>query len=137
MIIDLLGIVPDGSTLDRSRVPDNPRQRVRLVQGSTLVFRLKVLSPAGVPVDLSTDPAVTLYLTVKKDPTCAAIALVAAGSLDPLVAKNYATFTLTPSATKGLSPGLYAYDVWLTYNGVRDAIIPASSLHVEPGLRLP
>lgn len=137
MVIDLLGVVPDGSTPDDLRVPTNPRRRARLVQGSSLSFRLIVMTQGGVPIDLAADPDVTLYLTIKKTARDAESKLVIQGSLDQARSKSAATFVALPAATKYLDPGLYVYDVWLTYWGVRDCILPASQLHVEPGLRLP
>ena len=137
MVIDLRGVVPDGSVCDDKRLLENPRKPMRFVQGSTLVVRLSVFTAAGAPVDLADDPGVTLYLTVKKPPPSSTTVLAVTGSLDALAGKNRATFSLTPVATKYIEPGRYAYDVWLTYNGVRDAIIPTSSLHIEPGLKLP
>jgi hypothetical protein len=137
MVIDLLGIVPNGSTHDDLRAPANPRKRATLVQGSTLAFRLKILTQDGVPVDLAADPAATLYLTVKKTARDTESKLLIVGVPDPSIGKNAATFSADPTATKYLDPGLYVYDVWLTYAGVRDCILPASQLHIEPGLRLP
>lgn len=137
MVIDLLGIVPDGSTRDDLRVPANPRKRARLVQGSTLWFRLAIMTQGGVPVDLASDPAATLHLTIKKTARDTENKLLIVGVLDPATGKNAATFAADPTATKYLDPGLYVYDVWLTYAGVRDCILPASQLHIEPGLRLP
>lgn len=137
MFIDLLGVVPDGSNRDDLRVPANPRKRARLIQGSSLSFRLSVVTQGGVPVDLAADPDATLHLTVKKTARDADSKLVIVGSLDPATGKNTAIFTAAPTATKYLDPGLYVYDVWLTYSGVRDCILPASQLHIEPGLRLP
>jgi hypothetical protein len=137
MVIDLIGVVPDGSTYDDLRVPSNPRKRARIIQGSSLAFRLTVVTQSGVPVDLAADPSITLHLTIKKTSWDAESRLLLTGSLDSAAGKNAATFAAAPAATKYLAPGLYVYDVWLTYMGVRDCILPASQLHIEPGLRLP
>jgi hypothetical protein len=132
---DILGIYEDGSDRD-IRLPSNVRIPLKMTQGSTLLVRLRVLTTAGVPVDLAASSA-TVYLTVKRHASNGAGDLAVTGELTPIFGVNRAAFTLQPSNTKFLTPGRYVYDVWMVHTGGRDALVPMSQFELEPAIQLP
>jgi hypothetical protein len=45
---------------------------------------------------------------------------------------------MVPATTKLLTPGRYAYDIWLTdAAGLRNAVVPVSPFILEPSVTFP
>ena len=136
MNINLIALLNDGSP-PRAGVLTDARQTVTLPQGSDVSLRVAVVTPTGAPVDLS-QPGTELILTCKRKPLYQ-VAIVKRANLTQ--GRGIGVFTLEPGDTWGLVPGQYLYDVWLTLDGARSAVIPASMLQltasVAPVPRVP
>lgn len=123
MQISLTAVLEDG-TPRRGLVPADPRQTLRIPQGSDVTIVVSVVTPGGNSVDL-TGAGTELLLTIKKNPRF---------NFDswPRITKkatlgsNVGTFLLEPGDTHNWLAGVYAWDVWLTKDGSRDAVIPTS-----------
>lgn len=119
MKINLVGVLEDGSPR-QGGVPDNPRTTLEIPKGSSVELVTRVITPAGVPVSLNGD-GTELLLTIRRkpdhDPKIVRKAVIAGGQ---------GTFVLEPGDTRLWNPGLYGWDVWLTKNGERNAVIPLS-----------
>lgn len=126
MLISLTGILEDGSTR-RSNVPSDARTTINLPQGSDVVLSVKVVTPAGNPVDM-TGAGTELLLTIKKNPTLYYDwpRIVKKATL----AGNVGTFLIEPGDTHDWAAGRYYFDVWLTKGGNRDEVIPTSVLNL-------
>jgi len=125
MQILLTGIVED-STPRKIGVPPNARATVSLPKGSDLTLTVKVITPSGNAVDLG-GAGTGLSLTVRKKPYRYDYPrIVKLASLSG----NVGTFLIEPGDTHDFCPGMYVYDVWLTKDGSRDAVIPTSSFQV-------
>jgi len=125
-------VLDNGS--DRSlSVPANPRQALRMTQGSTMLLILKVVHNDGTPVALTAAPVFAIKKTGRQDQAD----VLLTSTLAPIRGVNYAVVTIDATATKYMEPGRFVYDVWLTQDGSRDPIIPYSQFVLEPGLQLP
>jgi hypothetical protein len=119
MRIDLTGVLEDGSPR-RIEITD-ARTTLTVQQGGDLELVVRVVRPNGQAVVLNSSGA-ELLLSVKKRTTESPPRLVKTATLGT----DRGTFLLEPADTKFLSPGKYVYDVWLTLDGNRDAVIPTS-----------
>lgn len=125
MLISLTGILDDGST-HRASVPSDPRQTLNIPQGSDVTITVRIVTPAGNTVDLS-GAGTEVLLTIKKNPKLFHDSwprITKAATL----AGNVATFQLEPGDWYNWAAGRYSWDVWLTKDGSRDAVIPTSPL---------
>ena len=127
MKITLTGVVEDGT--DRaSDVPANPRTPLVVPLGVDLEVELTVVTADGGAVTPD-----SVVLTVKKKATDTQAAITKSG----VVGASTTIFTLAPTDTKDLEPGLYAYDVWVTVSGKRDPVIPTSPFILEAAVTRP
>lgn len=127
MKIALTGVLEDGS--DRAAdVPANPRTPMVVPLGVDLTVELTVVSADG-----AVQTPDSVVLTVKKKATDTQAAITKSG----VVGAETTVFTLAPSDTKDLEPGLYAYDVWATTSGKRDPVIPTSPFILEAAVTRP
>lgn len=130
MQVNLIGVIENGLVPSMS-VPANPRVAIRTVRGSDLLVRLQIYYRSGGVVDLSTgSPA--LVLTVRKKTTDTQWVISRAGVVAD-ARQGVVTFAILPSDTRGatVTPGTYAYDVWLLQAGVRNAVLPMSPFIIE------
>lgn len=138
MVIDLLGVFDDGSPLAPT-VPANPRQQINVVQGASITIRGTYVRNDGSPVWLAQDPNFSLVLSVSKNTfqSNGFPLLKFTGVLDPTRGVNAANFTIAPGELRFYtSPGRYVYDVWLTYQGVRNPVNPLAPFVVQPAALL-
>ena len=132
MNIDLTGLLDDASPLGAG-VQWNPRRPIRFTQGASVRLRLTVIRRDGTAVNLALDPSTVLEFNVKKTSLDDKISTLSkTGVLVPTEANNRADFTIAPTDTKFVQPGRYIYDVWLTYLGERNPVVPASLCAIEP-----
>lgn len=124
MIINLVGLLDDGAPLSPG-VEGNPRRAVQLTRGSNVTLKVTAFTPQGVAVDFTGG---SLVFTVKKNPDDSTAVI----SKTATIAATLATFALLPADFRNMEPGNFAYDIWLTRGGSRDAIIPLSPLWLEP-----
>lgn len=124
-VVELVGVVDNGTAVAPG-VPTNPRKPISHTRGGSLTVRVTVVGSDGSMVTLT---GATLALTIKKKPS----------DYVPDISKTganyggaYSEFSLTPADTKNLEPGLYAYDVWLSKDGQRTPVVPASPFWLEP-----
>lgn len=126
MVIDLLGVVEDGSPADPS-VPSNPRRAVSVVFGESVLIRLNVVNRSGQRRDLTN---ATITLSIKRAP-----------SHEPVIEKQAtipgsdsdAEIAVDPSDYSQLRQGgeRLVYDVFLVDGAVRAAILPLAHWTVE------
>lgn len=129
MLLDLTGVYQDGSALD-AQVPSNARQALAFVQGATVRLRMRVVTSAGVPVDLFTGGWSLVWAAKKVRNGCA---FKRQGSLVINDGPGRVDFLLTATETAKLKTGKYAYDVtMLGPGGVQEPVVPYSELVVEP-----
>lgn len=138
MVVDLIGIVDGGGPRDPN-LPLFAQKQINMVSGSSVTVRISVFREDGTPIPLAADPSLLLTLAVSRSSYDYAPIpqLKKQASLAPLVAPNAATFAIIPSDTKFLPPGRYVFAVWMTYQGVRDAVVPLSPFVIEPAGLLP
>lgn len=138
MIADVLGVWDDAAPrpVDGS-VPANPRVQLRLTLGASYTLRLTVVTRGGVALDFGRDPEVSLIWTVKKTTNEWSPTLKKTGTPVPSRGRNCADFSLVPNDTKFLQPGVYVYDIWVTFLGERNPVIPTSPFLLEPAATLP
>lgn len=121
MKITLTGLLDDGSPR-RPGVID-PRETITFPQGSDVTLVVSIITPTGSPVPLG-GSGVELLLSVKKrtldQPSRIKKLAVLSGTAG--------TFTVEPADTRWLAAGQYVFDVWLTKDGDRNAVIPTSQL---------
>lgn len=129
MILDLTGVYQDGSRLD-AEVPHNARQALALIQGATVLLRLRVVTSAGAPVDLFAGGWSLVWSAKKVRNGCA---FKRQGSLVVSEGPGRADFLLTATETAKLKTGKYAYDIFmLGPGGQQEPVVPYSELVVEP-----
>jgi len=131
MIVRVTGVLQDGTPL-RPGVPTNPRAAVSVPRGSDVQIVVTIVTPGNVAVPLTGDGTEVL-LTVKKRPDDGRPEFVKAAS----VSGNVATFLIQPGDTRWMDPGLYGWDVWLTKDGLRDAVVPLSPFILEEANQTP
>jgi len=127
MQISLTAVLEDG-TPRRGLVPADPRQTLRIPQGSDVTLRVSVVTPGGSLVDL-TGAGTELLLTIKKNPKLWHDSWPRVTKKASVVA-GIGVFLLEPGDTHDWLAGMYAWDVWLTKDGSRDAVIPTSPLQL-------
>ena len=132
MVIDLLGILEDGSPRS-PLLPPFAQKQVNIVAASSATFRISVVCADGTPVALAEDPALILTLAVSESSYMSPLPnLKKQAVLTPLAGINTATFSLSPGDTKFAPPGRYVYAVWMTYRNERNAVIPVSPFVIGP-----
>ncbi len=137
MYVDALGIWDDGS--NRSPVlPSNTRATMSLIRSASTFVRLTVKRNDGTLLDFrDSNPAVTLKLYVRRNARDGGYVLQSTGTVVATEGPGRALFTITSDQTKLIQPGRYLYDVWLTYDGTKNALIPLSTFILQPGLSQP
>lgn len=129
MLLDLIGVYQDGSA-PASSVPFDPHQPLSFVQGATVLLRMRVVSTAGVPVDLFSGGWSLVWSAKKVRNGCA---FKRQGALIITDGLGRVDFLLTAAETAKLKVGKYAYDVFmLGPGGVQEPVVPYSELVVEP-----
>jgi len=130
MLISLTGVLEDG-TPRGSDVPPSAAQTIAFPQGSDVTLRVSVVNAAGIPVDLSAS-GTSLTFSVKK--------VTWPFEVVPRVTKvaaftnarwGVAEFTIRPGDMWYLKPGDWLYDIWLTLDGARNAVVPTSRLVLQ------
>lgn len=125
MKISLVGVLEDG-TPRRTGVPVNPRNTITIQQGANVTIEITAKTSSGTIIDFGAVGTV-VAMSIKKKPADQPAAIYKTATRSGTLA----TFALVPTDTKNLTPGRYVYDVWLTFGGLRDAIIPLSTLILE------
>lgn len=131
MNLSLTGVLEDGSPRGAS-VPNNPRRALNVPLGGDVSLALSMVKADGAPLTLAGGDVV--LLTVKKKPSDQQAVFQKTGAH---TSTGLATFTLVPTDTKQLTPGLYCYDVWVTFGGKRSPLVPVSPFQLEPAATLP
>jgi len=122
----------DGTTPNASLVPLDPRKRLELPVGMNAQLPILVLLPSGAPVKLA---GMTLTLTVKKRPTDGVAFPAVTATIPSPAQPGMAVFSILGVKTKGLNPGTYLYDVWISDgSGNSQAVVPASPLVFTPSI---
>lgn len=127
MVINLVGLLEDGSPPTPSRF--NPRTTLTIPLYSDATINVTVVTPSGASVPLA---GTNMTLTVKKRPTDSVALVSKAG----VYGSGQHVFTLAPVDTKQLTPGRYTFDAVLVQTigvGVtrRSSVIPLSTLVLE------
>lgn len=140
----LAGNVDDGSVVAPGNILPTG-QSLTFPRGGSGTFEITVTTNAGIPVDLSTDPAFTLTLTVRASltplnpPTTIALQKVVSGpwvAANPTTPRNMVSIGLAPGDTRLLNPQRYWYDIWLVFQGNRYQVAPASVIALLPSVGL-
>lgn len=130
MVIELLGVLENGTNQLDPHVPTNPRTTLTVPQGSTVTVVLTVQDPQGVTINLAAATAVKL--TMKKRPQDQPPIIQLIGSAVPL-RPNVVAFTIPIQATNRLEWGRYCYDIWmLGPDGAANQVMPVSPFVVAP-----
>ena len=124
MKICVTGVLEDG-TPRQPNVPVNPRVHLNVPRGTDLELEVAVVTPLGIPVSL-TGVGTELLFTLKKSPQEDPPRITKTATLSG----NTGTFLIVPADTQRLQPGLFGWDVWLTKDGLRDAVIPLSPFNL-------
>lgn len=136
MVIDLLGVLEDGSPR-AAWVPANPRAALRLPRAGDVTVRVTVVRADGSPVDLTGKTvALTLVRTTRQEGVVPPGLQVTASGPATGGPPNVAALALSSAQTKALEARRYVYDVWLNASGVRDVLVPLSECVVEPAAAL-
>jgi len=128
MYLRLLGILDDGSPRSPALAGDN-RFPVLWRRGEDVTVEIRVVTNAGVPVDLS---AATLTLTVRRRTGISDALLTKTGAQQLAIAQNVATFSFAASDSNTIQPGAYVYDVSLAQAGATRFIVGTSRFRLEP-----
>ena len=130
MVIELLGVLENGTNPLDVQIPSNPRTTVTVPQGSTVTVVLTVKDPQGLTINL---PAATsVKLTMKKRPQDQPPIFQLTGSAVPL-RPNVVAFDVPTLATNRLEWGRYCYDIWmLGPDGAANQVMPVSPFVVAP-----
>jgi len=130
-VLNMIGVLNNGSRLDESLVPTNPRTPIRYTVGSSLTINVALLYPDGQAVDLTNgSPVTTLTVKITSDDDTPQEKIT--GTILGQPTAGIVTFALVPTAFRTLDPGRYIYDIWLVQSGNRDPVIPASPFYLEP-----
>jgi hypothetical protein len=124
MLTRLTGLLNNGAPF-RSGVSRDPRVTIEIPQGTDLEIQMRVVTPDGQAVPLD-ESGTELLLTIRKRSNQDWPRIIKAAS----VSGTTGTFLIEPGDTHDWAPGQYAYDVWLTRNGARDAVISTSTFRV-------
>ena len=126
----LTGVLEDGTTHRSPSVPENPRVELSIIQHSSAEVIVRIVNPAGTPVD-STG---TATLTIKQKPqdgeTLASLVGAWATDLGPGVAR----FTWLPTTMNYNPWGRYIYDVKLVVGSAVNYVVPASPFRLAPAV---
>lgn len=126
------GFYLDGTEFAPGVDPSPPR-RLRLQRGTLLVVRLRVTTPRGVPVDLSS--ASPVRLSVRKNPAAftAPAAIQSVGAIPVGSPRGSISFTIAPEATANLPPGDYVWDVLAQFpGGAWETLVGSSPFLISP-----
>jgi len=135
MNIDLIGVLQDGSPLAPG-VPANACKSISLVAGANTTIRLRVLTPAGVPVDLTTG-LTSLVMAIRQRLLGAVATVNKAATLMPADGRERADFVFGATDLRRLAAGRYVYDVWMQKSLANDLIVPPSELVIVPASPVP
>ena len=119
MKITLTGLLDNGAPR-RPGVVD-PRRTVSFPRGSDVRLVVSVITPSGTPVPLS-GAGVELLLSVKRRATEYPPRLVKKAVLSA----SSGEFTFGPGDTRWMQAGQWVYDIWLTKDGERNAVVPTA-----------
>lgn len=134
MVIELLGVLENGTNPLDVHVPSNPRTTVTLPQGATARIVLTVKDPQGVTIDLTA--ATSVKFTMKKRPQDQPPIFQLTGMAVPL-RPNVVAFDVPIIATNRLEWGRYCYDIWmLGPDGAANQVMPVSPFVVAPSSTL-
>jgi hypothetical protein len=132
MIVDMLGIIEDGSP----RAPTTPTtagSQLQFAAGEDVTVRLRVITPAGVPGDTTS----TYTLTIKKRSTDGVAVASVVGVAAPLSGSGHLEFDITSQMTKLQPPGRYVFDVWRDDGSTKQPVVPLLPLLLRPRGLLP
>lgn len=129
MIINLVGLLDDGTPLAEGLAPRNPRTAITLPFGGSVTIRFTAKTPMGADVPLVA-PNV-LKLTVKKRPADSKIF-----DRTATIVNGVAEFDITPADMKQQDPGYFVYDIWHTdVANKTNPVMPLSPLYLEAASR--
>lgn len=132
MIIDLLGIIEDGS-LRAPTIPIIAGHELRFAAGEDVTVRLTVVKPTGEPGDVTS----TYTLTIKKRSLDDFALVTAVGVAQPLDGPGRLNFTISSTLTKDTEPGRYVYDVWRNDGSTKMQIVAPLLVVIRPRCLLP
>lgn len=126
VVLDLIGIVDDGSLADPT-LPDNPRKAVSVVFGESVDIRLQVVNRDGSPRDLSN---AAVELNIKREPEGESV-VKKTFTNQPAKGRTDATVVTDDYRQLRAVGEQLIYDIFLTDGAGRVAIIPLSRWAVE------
>jgi hypothetical protein len=132
MVIDLLGVIEDGTTR-ASTVPKIAGREIQFAAGETVTVRLTVVKPDGEPADT----VATYTLTIKKRTKDGDALAAKNGTPMPLDGPGRLNFTIASNDTKDAEPGRYVYDIWRIDGTNKMPVISALPVLLRPRCLLP
>lgn len=131
LVLELTGVLEDGSGPRSSLVPLKPQKTLRVPYGSDFQVNLRILKPSGAPVVLTGG---SVLFTLKKKPSDTLALISRAATLDA-PSSGQCSFRFVPIDTKNIEPAFYAYDIWFTDSGGnRNAVVPTSPFYLDPAV---
>lgn len=131
----LLGVVDDGSDYN-PRVPSNTSVTLHLMQGLDHSIEVTLVFPSNVPVNLPKDASWSAEIVIRpRMDAFSAPRIIKAATL-----KAHTTNVLSLSipssdiSSTRLPSGMYFYQVVVTYQSKRYAVIPLSPCVLQPSL---
>ncbi len=126
MVIELLGIVQDGSRRSPA-VPRVIRKQLDVIRGTDFTVRLKLRYPSNRPVSLeSGTPVTTLYVrSHPDDEDDDALLTVVATAATPRD-EGVTVFTFAAADLEDFQLGRYLYDIRHSQSSALEAVVPAS-----------
>jgi len=126
MVVNITGIIVD--TQHRApNVPNDPALSISMPQGGSATIRMRLIFASSAPVPVSMLKTATVpRLVVRQRISGAAKALSIDAEWDRLTERW--VFIALPTKTRNMSPGRYAYDVWITMaDDSREQVVPVSA----------
>lgn len=129
MVVELQGVLVDGTNPDIVAVPPNTRQLLTFAKGESVTVRVKIVTSADFPAASSG----TVVMTVKKQPQQIPPIFTATGAWSA-TEPGVAILEVTPANTRLMEFGWYCYDIWLLRDAGarRDQIVAVSPLVIQP-----
>lgn len=129
MVVELQGVLVDGTNPNVAAVPPNTRQMLSFAKGESVTVRLRIVTPADFPIASSG----TVVLTAKKQPAQIPAIFTATGTWVS-GEQGVALLEITPANTRLMEFGWYCYDVWLLRDGgaSRNQVVALSPLVIQP-----
>lgn len=136
MVIDLIGVLEDGTSPRAPWVPRDTRRALRVSAGESVTVRLRVVRPTGAPVELGVDDDIVLSARSRTARPSRAfvtrVAVAAEGGPDRYEVSIPAADTQYLGGERGV------FDVWLSRaSGERFQIVDVGTFDIDPVANVP